>query len=131
LPAEIQVRTELQDLWAQAYERLGDRWGRAIRYGGDPDEPEAPALTSHPDVTRRQIVDYMSRLSDQIHRVELARLNTIRLADGLALIVEAQDRDEYHALIAELADSEDELAALEEELRGTLRLLVQFATEGA
>lgn len=26
LPVEIQVRTGLQDLWAQAYERLGDRW---------------------------------------------------------------------------------------------------------
>jgi ppGpp synthetase/RelA/SpoT-type nucleotidyltranferase len=30
---EIQVRTRLQDLWAQAFERLGDRLGRGIRYG--------------------------------------------------------------------------------------------------
>ena len=31
---EIQVRTKLQDLWAQAMERLADEVGREIRYGG-------------------------------------------------------------------------------------------------
>jgi ppGpp synthetase/RelA/SpoT-type nucleotidyltranferase len=31
---EIQVRTQLQDLWAQALERLADQAGREIRYGG-------------------------------------------------------------------------------------------------
>lgn len=33
---EIQVRTQLQDLWAQAMERLADEAGREIRYGGAP-----------------------------------------------------------------------------------------------
>ena len=33
---EIQVRTYLQDLWAQAMERLADDAGREIRYGGPP-----------------------------------------------------------------------------------------------
>jgi ppGpp synthetase/RelA/SpoT-type nucleotidyltranferase len=33
---EIQVRTQLQDLWAQAMERLADEVGREIRYGGAP-----------------------------------------------------------------------------------------------
>jgi ppGpp synthetase/RelA/SpoT-type nucleotidyltranferase len=33
---EIQVRTRLQDLWAQAMERLADGAGRQIRYGGAP-----------------------------------------------------------------------------------------------
>jgi ppGpp synthetase/RelA/SpoT-type nucleotidyltranferase len=32
-PVEIQVRTDLQDGWAQLYERFGDQAGRAIRYG--------------------------------------------------------------------------------------------------
>ncbi len=36
---EIQIRTRAQDLWAQTVERLGDRWGRQIRYGGPPDDP--------------------------------------------------------------------------------------------
>ncbi len=33
---EIQVRTQLQDLWAQAMERLADEAGREIRYGVHP-----------------------------------------------------------------------------------------------
>jgi len=33
---EIQVRTQSQHLWAEVVERLGDRWGRNIRYGGIP-----------------------------------------------------------------------------------------------
>lgn len=37
IPVEVQFRTELQDLWAQVFERLADGWGRQIRYGGEPD----------------------------------------------------------------------------------------------
>jgi len=29
IPVESQIRTELQDTWAQIVERMGDRWGRA------------------------------------------------------------------------------------------------------
>ncbi len=36
-PVEIQVRTQLQDLWAQAMERLADEAGRGVRYGGAPE----------------------------------------------------------------------------------------------
>jgi len=37
---EVQVRTHLQDLWAQAMESLGDQWGRGVRYGLGPLEPD-------------------------------------------------------------------------------------------
>ncbi|GGI66943.1 hypothetical protein GCM10010116_62080 [Microbispora rosea subsp. aerata] len=40
IPVEIQVRTELQDVWAQILERLADQWGRGIRYGDAPENPE-------------------------------------------------------------------------------------------
>lgn len=33
LRVEIQIRTELQDLWAQVIEALGTKWGRELRYG--------------------------------------------------------------------------------------------------
>ena len=33
IPVEIQIRTELQNYWAQIIESLADRWGRGIRYG--------------------------------------------------------------------------------------------------
>lgn len=38
-PVEIQIRTPLQDLWAQIMERVGDRWGRGVRYGVPPEDP--------------------------------------------------------------------------------------------
>jgi ppGpp synthetase/RelA/SpoT-type nucleotidyltranferase len=44
VPVEIQVRTSLQDLWAQIYERLGDRFGRGIRYGEVPAASPVAAL---------------------------------------------------------------------------------------
>lgn len=42
VPVEVQVRTRLQHLWAEVFERLADRWGRQIRYGGAPDDPRSP-----------------------------------------------------------------------------------------
>ena len=43
---EIQVRTELQDLWANVMERAADRWGRELRYGGRPKSPAIGAAVS-------------------------------------------------------------------------------------
>jgi ppGpp synthetase/RelA/SpoT-type nucleotidyltranferase len=38
LPVEVQIRTRLQDAWANLYEKFADVVGRGIRYGGDPEE---------------------------------------------------------------------------------------------
>ena len=54
LPVEIQIRTELQDTWAQIVERLADRWGRGIRYGEDPEHPDSIVRSGKVVVTRRQ-----------------------------------------------------------------------------
>jgi ppGpp synthetase/RelA/SpoT-type nucleotidyltranferase len=43
---EVQIRTVAQSAWANAYERLGDRFGREIRYGGVHDRPEVQRLVS-------------------------------------------------------------------------------------
>ncbi|KAA8827185.1 RelA/SpoT domain-containing protein [Bifidobacterium myosotis] len=37
---EVQVRTMLQDSWANCYELAGDIYGRGIRYGGGPDHED-------------------------------------------------------------------------------------------
>jgi len=39
LNIEVQIRTFIQHVWADLMERLADRFGRQIRYGGPPDLP--------------------------------------------------------------------------------------------
>ncbi len=63
---EIQIRTQLQDRWAQIVERLADHWGRNIRYGALPDEPmEAVGRYS-----RAEVVEMARRLSPLIENCE-------------------------------------------------------------
>lgn len=70
-PVEIQLRTHYQDTWAQTMEYLGDLWGRAIRYGGEPDDPDSrDRATEGP--TRRELVQRIKRLGGELH--ELAQL---------------------------------------------------------
>ncbi|NEG89798.1 hypothetical protein [Bifidobacterium aerophilum] len=49
--AEVQVRTMLQDAWANCYEAMGDRYGRLIRYGGYPESRNVKDLV----VTMQQL----------------------------------------------------------------------------
>lgn len=37
LPVEIQLRTDLQHIWAELSEKLADAFGIALKYGGGPD----------------------------------------------------------------------------------------------
>ncbi len=66
LPVEVQVRTALQDRWAQIVERTADYWGRQIRYGQAPNAPEESVGA----VSRKFIVDLISRLSPLIESCE-------------------------------------------------------------
>ena len=63
-PVEVQIRTKLQDTWAQITEKLGDAWGRGLRYGLGPDQPDLPADPSDPDgqLTRTGLQGLMNRL---------------------------------------------------------------------
>jgi ppGpp synthetase/RelA/SpoT-type nucleotidyltranferase len=116
LPIEVQVRTKLQDLWAQTYERLGDRWGRAIRYDGHPDEPDE-ALAANASVTRAELVDELKRASDQISVIEGIRL-------GL-------DEEEAAGRLAgwekELAEIRRHIAMLEKLIRDGLMGIILYA----
>jgi ppGpp synthetase/RelA/SpoT-type nucleotidyltranferase len=64
---EIQVRTELQNLWAQLLERLADQWGRQIRYGGPPNNADEMIA---PKVTRQDIVNLLIDVSTLIDERE-------------------------------------------------------------
>ncbi|HEX5010953.1 MAG TPA: hypothetical protein VFY71_11180 [Planctomycetota bacterium] len=62
LAVEIQIRTQWQDRWAQAMEHLGDCWGRAIRYGGEPEDAGREERMSLPGLQPRSRQDWTSLL---------------------------------------------------------------------
>jgi ppGpp synthetase/RelA/SpoT-type nucleotidyltranferase len=67
---EVQVRTPDQDLWAQIVERLGDAWGRQIRYGDPPNDPEEEVVPG--GRSRQSLMDNLLTLSDVIADAERA-----------------------------------------------------------
>lgn len=69
LSVEIQLRTPMQDAWAQTTERLGDVWGRGIRYGEPPPDADR-RLFDGDDTTRGDLWDIMLEVSDLIARLE-------------------------------------------------------------
>ena len=60
---EVQIRTRLQHMWAEVAERLADMWGRQIRYGMPPDDPERPFGDQ---MTRRGFVDLWIEGTSQV-----------------------------------------------------------------
>jgi hypothetical protein len=75
-PVEIQIRTRMQDLWAQIVERLADGWGRGIRYGEPPLDPDRRIGT----ITRQMIVRNLMELADDIDVLE--RITQLRKERG-------------------------------------------------
>jgi len=115
---EIQIRTDLEDTWAQIMERLADQWGRGIRYGDEPVNPEALVHAGQQVYSRRQAVALLIELGDVIGRFELLRGATMILAQAGELLSrlgkyadqfpQAQDP----RLISELPDDEQAAASM-------------------
>lgn len=66
---EIQVRTELQDAWAQVTEGLGEKWGRELRYGEPIRDADKP-ITAGSDVTRSEMFAACLGVSKSIRELE-------------------------------------------------------------
>lgn len=77
VPVEIQVRTWLQDRWAQIAESLGDRWGRGLRYGDGPDDPDRLAGLG---TTRGTIWQQVLGIGDMIDVIERRASDDVRAA---------------------------------------------------
>lgn len=56
------MRTLRQDLWANVTERLGDRWGRGIRYG------EVPPNANPEDIETLAVI--LQQMSDNLYAIE-------------------------------------------------------------
>lgn len=63
IPVEIQVRTKLEDAWAQIFESVADRWGRQMRYGDEPQNPDAAINLGGVEISRRKAVAILMSLS--------------------------------------------------------------------
>jgi ppGpp synthetase/RelA/SpoT-type nucleotidyltranferase len=120
LPVEIQVRTQRQDRWAQIVEALGDKWGRGIRYGETPPDPDSP-FADGVTVTRRQLWEIVRKLSDLIDAAEQyqARANQLTYVhhqwDQEGVLTEEADAARQ-ALKQDVEDLTVQLLATEREL---------------
>lgn len=84
VPVEVQLRTELQALWADLYERLADSWGRQMRYGELPDP-----LPGDGDDLRARTVAMLHRYSGVLADYERTRSLIHDQDDGLWRRLEA------------------------------------------
>ncbi|MEH1026373.1 hypothetical protein V6W11_01320 [Micromonospora profundi] len=94
VPVEIQVRTPLQNSWAQTVEGLADRWGRGIRYGQAPDEPNRVVRNTGlgRSYTRREVVTQIRKLAESINMVE-QRAEVAEVAKSTLDCFDRQDFD--------------------------------------
>lgn len=107
IPIEIQIRTDLQDMWAQITEKLADRWGRGIRYGEDPENPDAELRASQLKVrTRRQTIEALGRLSYAAALAEEAQLRVIRLQQQVDEVIQMLGDVELSGASGSLLDEE-------------------------
>ena len=103
-PVEIQIRTELQDTWAQITEKLGDAWGRGLRYGLPPDEPDALVVfPAREGMTRAGLMQIMADLSEAIDVMEGAQYRVDELAAAVAPLDGYKERTQ--ALMEQLLDT--------------------------
>ena len=77
IPIEVQIRTELQDSWAQIVERLGDQWGRGLRYGAGPEMPSAEVRIGDHVYTRQKVLDTLLTTSEYINAARALRLGSV------------------------------------------------------
>lgn len=123
VPVEVQVRTWRQDQWAQIVEALGDKWGRGIRYGEDPPEPDAPLFDG--EITRRDLWSAVTNVSDTIDQVERAWESVAALTQEVATFSPADHGSEVtrDGRTAALEFVRDAVTASEQSLRRVLSRL--------
>lgn len=83
ISTEVQIRSELQAMWANMFERLADKWGRGIRYG------EPPTPDRNGDIEQR--VSLIGALQDlSLHAIASAEDARQAVTVGVARLEERQ-----------------------------------------
>ena len=122
-PVEIQVRTRLQDLCAQALEKLADKVGRGIRYG----EPPLVKTIDGTDVAA--MVETTRSISDIVRDIEAMLVAARKIEDRRGRDPQIEDAALRQALepsAAQLAEFRARLSAHENEVRAWLLDFVQI-----
>jgi hypothetical protein len=120
---EIQIRSFYQDTWAQVMEMFGDLWGRGVRYGDDPQDPNAPFGQEESGRTRGQAIElWREKVPTQIAWLEHHENERSRLAKALQGTPETWTAETEEA-DARLAEMDQEL----DEKWGVLRELLREA----
>jgi ppGpp synthetase/RelA/SpoT-type nucleotidyltranferase len=127
---EVQIRTFLQDMWAQVVERFADIFGRGLRYG---DVPEALA----------PVLETLERVSDTIADTETLEQEARHNNRALARVARSLDRlmgpetpkeakDLYRRRIAEIQETAKKQRESARKQRAQLRaMLVNLASVAA
>lgn len=124
LPVEIQIRTVTQDQWAQMVERLGDQWGRGIRYGEPPPDPDRVELGQ---LTRAKLWALVQALAERIDDVERMASSFVRLDVRMRRLEEPtqDEEDEQIAMRQDLAALKADYRTAEEMLKRALHLFAE------
>lgn len=124
-PVEIQVRTTLQHLWAEALEKMSDIWGRGVRYG------EIPVFRGEDgEVVTPSPVELLQRLSPVIAEYEerLQGFSEMRqlssLLDETALSDLNAQSEDAAAKVRRFRQTESEQADLHKQFRTRISRLL-------
>lgn len=129
VPVEVQVRTVLQDIWAQISEKLGDMWGRGIRYGGQPEDPDAPMFPDEPDSrSRASMLDVLMHFSESINYAENFQANIPSLVAAAAATDIPSDRKRNldEAIHRAVSTADSALASMEEVVGRLLAIVARM-----
>lgn len=85
---EVQVRTTLQNAWANLYDALADQYGRHIRYGAMPDDPGAAERVSR---VRGLVSLQVAQLEERANRLRKLKEQSLTVAELPADVVRQID----------------------------------------
>jgi hypothetical protein len=118
---EIQIRTYLQHRWAEIVEALERLWGRQIRYGDPPTNPDHRETPEGP--TRQETYDFVMQLAIEVETLEMMRIQLDDMEDRFPRSSDRDEDDENEVenLRRDVAEAEQRLRYLLDALARVLR----------